>query len=100
MGLQTYPRCLYRGPADETADTCRVADAQADADAQAAGWRPHRALESGPPAAVSPTSPTGEPLEALEGGADAARAVRHEIHTEPTPAPAKRAHKAKGKGHA
>jgi hypothetical protein len=47
MFEQTYPRALYRGPADATAETCIVPDAAAEAIALKDGWRTKRAIPAG-----------------------------------------------------
>jgi len=48
MADQSYPRCLYRGPADDTVETCAVPDGAAETVALADGWRTKRV----PPAGV------------------------------------------------
>jgi len=47
MVEQTYPRALYRGAPDETAETCVVPDVAAETVALADGWRTHRAIPAG-----------------------------------------------------
>jgi len=47
MVEQTYPRMLYRGAEDETAEACAVPDAAAEAVALHDGWRTHRAIPAG-----------------------------------------------------
>jgi len=47
MADQSYPRCLYRGAADDTVETCAVPDAAAEKLALADGWRLHRAIPAG-----------------------------------------------------
>lgn len=42
MTDQTYPRVLYGGAEDDTAETCTVPDAAAEAVALKAGWRTKR----------------------------------------------------------
>jgi hypothetical protein len=42
MMEQTYPRMLYRGAEDETAEACAVPDADAEALALKDGWRTKR----------------------------------------------------------
>jgi hypothetical protein len=41
----TVPRLLYRGPEDDTAETCTVVDTEAAKTALAAGWRVHRTTD-------------------------------------------------------
>jgi hypothetical protein len=64
MSELSYPRLFYRGPADDTAETCAVADAAAAHVAQADGWRPTRAIPAGVVADVIETvtaAVTGHP---------------------------------------
>lgn len=79
MDLQ-FPRLVYRGPADATAETQHVEDADALARARRDGWRLTRRLEGAAPpspdrgpdrprADVSPTSPTEPPPPPAAGRA-------------------------------
>jgi len=69
MSDLTYPRLLYRGPADDTAETCAVATAVEGTAALKSGWRTTRAIAGKPaknvdePKAVDPprTDPPADP---------------------------------------
>lgn len=56
----TYPRLLYRGPEDDSAETQAFPDAEAGELALKAGWRAHRRIVK-PAKPVTPVVPSSVP---------------------------------------